>query len=167
MQRVIYCTCLLGEGTHSREGEAVNFSMPVTACILWEDGQGQLHGGSTEIEAGGGVPGFGGLQVPALCRGPPCGSVHGRRRGRASSDRYSGGGFLWRKPYDRAAGRGIGRRRNGRRGDPDLVIRRIRPAETLWDAAKAAGTTQEAIMEANGLSEDQQPQGMLLIPRGR
>ena len=50
---------------------------------------------------------------------------------------------------------------------PGLVIRRIRPGETLWDAAKAAKTTEQAIMEANGLAEDQQPQGMLLIPRGR
>ena len=166
MQRVIYCTCLLGEGTHSREGEAVNFSMPVTACILWEDGQGQLHGGSTEIRLEAAS------RASEDCRFRLCAedlhaaaSMGGdgaelRLTGTLEADSFGEShmtellGADWQEA-ERS------------QGGPGLVIRRIRPGETLWDAAKAAGTTQEAIMEANGLSEDQQPQGMLLIPRGR
>lgn len=40
IQRVIYCNCLPGEGTYSREGENVTFLRAVTAHVLWEDGQG-------------------------------------------------------------------------------------------------------------------------------
>ena len=166
IQRVIYCNCLPGEGTYSREGENVTFSIPVTAHVLWEDGQGMLHGGSAEakLESGSRAAEECGFEIHAqtLHVTPSTGSGGAELRisGTLEADSFGDSrisevlGADWEEAAEQRDG-------------PGLVIRRIRPGETLWDAAKAAKTTEQAIMEANGLAEDQQPQGMLLIPRGR
>lgn len=46
---------------------------------------------------------------------------------------------------------------------PSLILRRT-GEQGLWDIAKAAGTTVEAIRRANGLQEEPTPERMLLIP---
>ena len=46
---------------------------------------------------------------------------------------------------------------------PGLILRRA-GIDTLWDMAKVCGSTEEAIRQANGLSEDPAPERMLLIP---
>ncbi len=166
IQRVIYCTCLAGEGTHSREGEAVTFTVPVTIGALWEDNQGTLHGGTAEakLESASRAAeecrfqiGVDDLHVTPSTGGDGAelrvsGTLEADSFGESHISEVLGGEWQEEAPEQ---------------GGPGLVIRRIRPGETLWDAAKAARTTQAAIMEANGLAEDQQPQGMLLIPRGR
>ena len=166
IQRVIYCTCLPGEGTYSREGESVTFSVPVTAHVLWEDGQGILHGGSAEakLESGSRAAEECGFEIHAqalhVTPSTGVGGAELRISGTLEADSFGDSrisevlGADWEEAAEQRDG-------------PGLVIRRIRPGETLWDAAKAAKTTEQAIMEANGLAEDQQPQGMLLIPRGR
>lgn len=166
MQRVVYCTCLPGEGMHSREGEAVTFAMPVTVGVLWEDGQGQLHSSSAEVQLESAsraaedcrfrlrmedvhaVASMGGDGAELRLTG----TLEADSFGESRMTEVVGADWQEEAPEQ---------------GGPGLVIRRIRPGETLWDAAKAAKTTEQAIMEANGLKEDQQPQGMLLIPRGR
>ena len=51
---------------------------------------------------------------------------------------------------------------------PSVVLRLAAPGETLWDIAKAYGTTTEQILQANELEEDALPLGrMLLIPSTR
>ena len=46
---------------------------------------------------------------------------------------------------------------------PSLILRRAGD-QCLWDIAKAAGSTMEAIRKANGLSGEPAPEQMLLIP---
>ena len=46
---------------------------------------------------------------------------------------------------------------------PCLILRRGE-GDTLWDMAKACGSTEEAIRQANGLTEEPEPDRMLLIP---
>lgn len=46
---------------------------------------------------------------------------------------------------------------------PSLILRRAGDS-SLWDIAKAAGSTMEAIRRANGLSGEPVPEQMLLIP---
>jgi len=46
---------------------------------------------------------------------------------------------------------------------PSLILRRAGD-QGLWDIAKAAGTTVEAIRRANGLREEPAPDRMLLVP---
>ena len=54
---------------------------------------------------------------------------------------------------------------NARR--PSLVMRRLAPGETLWDAAKQYRTDEELIRAVNQLEEGTAPDKMLLIPRVR
>ncbi|MBQ1279315.1 MAG: LysM peptidoglycan-binding domain-containing protein [Clostridia bacterium] len=46
---------------------------------------------------------------------------------------------------------------------PSLILRRV-GEDTLWDIAKSAGSTVEAIMAANRLAETPPPEAMVLIP---
>lgn len=50
---------------------------------------------------------------------------------------------------------------------PSVILRAVRPGETLWDVAKACLSTEGEIMEATGLTSGEiYPGQMLLIPRG-
>jgi hypothetical protein len=46
---------------------------------------------------------------------------------------------------------------------PSLILRRT-GSESVWDIAKACGSTVSAIWEANGLESEPQEDQMLLIP---
>jgi len=46
---------------------------------------------------------------------------------------------------------------------PSLIVRRISGETTLWDVAKKAGTTVQAIQDANSLDGDTLQNGMLLL----
>ena len=46
---------------------------------------------------------------------------------------------------------------------PSLILRRM-GEQSLWEIAKAAGSTREAILKANGLTQEPDPGKMLLIP---
>ena len=46
---------------------------------------------------------------------------------------------------------------------PSLILRRV-GEEGLWEVAKSAGSTVEAIQKANGLQEEPEPGRLLLIP---
>lgn len=46
---------------------------------------------------------------------------------------------------------------------PSLILRRP-GTDTLWEIAKQCGSTEDAIRQANGLTEDPAPDRMLLIP---
>lgn len=51
---------------------------------------------------------------------------------------------------------------------PSVILRLPEHGESLWDLAKACGTTREEIVQANELTNDEIPQGkMLLIPSVR
>ena len=59
-------------------------------------------------------------------------------------------------------------RTRGETEQPSVVLRMAVPGERLWDIAKLYGTTEEEIMRANELEEEELPHGkMLLIPRVR
>ena len=62
-----------------------------------------------------------------------------------------------------------GEARNSESGPtPSLILRLATPGEGLWELAKTYGTTQEQILQANELTEEDLPEGkMLLIPRVR
>ena len=63
----------------------------------------------------------------------------------------------------------LGTMRCGEEGRiPSVVLRLAAPGEEIWDIAKAYGTTQEQIMQANELNNGTLPAGkMLLIPKVR
>lgn len=60
----------------------------------------------------------------------------------------------------------LGEKRETSEDAPSLVIRAVRPGQTLWDVAKAFSSTEEDILEASGLTDGElYPGQMLLIPR--
>ena len=46
---------------------------------------------------------------------------------------------------------------------PSLILRRA-GRQRLWDLARESGTTVDAIRKANGITEEPDPERMLLIP---
>ena len=50
---------------------------------------------------------------------------------------------------------------------PSLVLRRLLPGETLWDAAKQYRTDEALLRAVNRLEGEELPDKMLLIPRVR
>ncbi len=51
---------------------------------------------------------------------------------------------------------------------PSVAMRAAMPGESLWEIAKAYGTTIQRICQANGLEQEELPAGrLLLIPAGR
>lgn len=63
----------------------------------------------------------------------------------------------------------LGDVRHSEPGDaPSLILRLATPGEGLWELAKTYGTTREQILQANELTEEELPEGkMLLIPKVR
>ncbi len=62
----------------------------------------------------------------------------------------------------------LGEPRCSDRPRPSVILRLPETGETLWDIAKACGTTCGEIMQANELTDDHLPEGkMLLIPSAR
>ena len=57
----------------------------------------------------------------------------------------------------------IGEVEKKRENVPSLTVRRIPAGEQLWDVAKKAETTVQAVREANGLENDLLKEGMLLL----
>lgn len=46
---------------------------------------------------------------------------------------------------------------------PSVVLRAVRPGQTLWELAKEAATTPGALMERNGLTTEELTPGQLLM----
>ena len=57
----------------------------------------------------------------------------------------------------------VGQRKQPDPNRPSLILRRAGESR-LWDIAKSAGSTVEAIRSANGLTGEPNPEQMLLIP---
>ena len=61
----------------------------------------------------------------------------------------------------------LGEKREKSGQTPSVIIRAVRPGETLWDVAKDCLSTEGEIMEATGLTSGEiWPGQMLLIPKG-
>lgn len=72
------------------------------------------------------------------------------------------------KSFDMVCRAELGEPRNGDTLRPSVILRLPESGESLWDIAKACGTTKEHIMKANELTgEDISHNKMLLIPSAR
>ncbi len=162
--RVIYVNCLTGETSEKRSGEQIEFTLPVTAQILWENDQGQLRSSSVRTELTATTRASEGCRFEAettsltASGSPGMDDMDIKVNGTMAVSTYRPmdfleiiGGNLEEMEQEHSA--------------PGLIIRQPRREESLWDIAKEYHTTQEAILAANGLSEDAAPEGILLIPR--
>ncbi len=49
-QQLMFASCMQGEGSHVRNGELVELTLPVTAAVLWQDTQGALRAGTARVQ---------------------------------------------------------------------------------------------------------------------
>lgn len=68
-----------------------------------------------------------------------------------------------RRGLDMVTGLEIGQEEPRNENRPSLIVRRA-GTDTLWQIAKANGTTEDAIRQANRLQDQPEPNQMLLIP---
>lgn len=166
LQQLVFACCIPGEGGHVRSGELVELTLPVTAAVLWQDPQGALRAGTVRVQLEASS------RAAEDCRftltgdsltataSPGTEGLNVKVSGTMEVDSY--GGCSVRE----VVGAELTEQPTGAAG-PSLMIRRVRPEETLWEIAKAAKTTEAAIRGANGLADGETPTGMLLIPRSR
>lgn len=147
-----------------RTGSGLEMRLPGQFQVLWYGPEGELQGstvrweGKLDLPAGEDVllwavpePGelpramSGGGKISLSCSQPMRLTLHTRQR------------------ISTVTGLTVGERREADPQRPSLILRRA-GEQDLWDLAKAAGTTVEAIRRANGLTEEPAPGRMLLIP---
>lgn len=159
----------LGEMTRSREGEQLVLTVQPTLTVLYLGDQEQLMSVQRPLSA--------------VCRldCPEGAMFHGRCLcpGEVFAAPAAGGievrftlefhcmAVLPRMVPAVLSAR-VGEARSNDGLQPSVVLRMAEPEETLWDIAKAYGTTRQQIIQANELEPDApMPHTMLLIPRGR
>ena len=161
-ENVCFTACVPGELSHARNGETVEFTLPVSVQVLWQT-EGGLMGGRVRVNltcatraaskcrfearaedlTATAEPGAEGLNVKVT------GNLRLRTWGVAELREITGC-----EVSEAAEGR----------DRPGLIIRRPGRQEKLWDIAKQYRTTREAIQAANGISGEPEPGTLLLIP---
>ena len=152
------------EHTMERNGERVEFVLPIQASVLVEEADGRLssRNGRGEMRCmtqaskdcsfrlqpegleGRAMPATGGAEVQIT--GTLCLSTFADAR------------------ISEIVG-GETEEESGQTEIPGLVIRRVAEGDSLWSLAKRYKTTAKVIRSANGLQEDDAIGGLLLIPR--
>jgi hypothetical protein len=146
-----------------RTENGVQLEYPGQFQVLYYGEDGRLHGSSARWESSQTVPAGDNSRILAVPMG-------------ASAQAIAGNGQLQVKaevPVEMTAstdqsipmitGMELGQQKQPSPGRPSLILRRA-GENTLWDLAKASGSTTEAIRRANGLTGEPAPDRMLLIP---
>ncbi len=161
-EEIVYVTCMPGELSHTRTGETIEFTVPVSVQVVSRQ-EGQLRGGTVRVNltcttqaaqscrfeatveslTPTASPGSNGLDIKVT--GNLCISTYGS----SELQEIIGGEFIETEPE---------------KNRPGLIIRRPAPQETLWDIAKQYRTTIAAIEKANGLAGEPGVDTLLLIP---
>ena len=146
-----------------RTENGVQLEYPGQFQVLYYGEDGRLHGSSARWESSQTVPAGDNSRILAVPMG-------------ASAQAIAGNGQLQVKaevPVEMTAsadqsipmitGLELGQQKQPSPGRPSLILRRA-GENSLWDLAKASGSTTEAIRRANGLTGEPVPDQMLLIP---
>ncbi len=130
--------------------------------VLSYDAQGQLQSGSTRWEEGKTLAAHEDTVLTAVPQAPELGAQAGGQvslRGELPLEITA----TAQQKIPMVMGLTLGKAVEPDPDRPSLILRRA-GKESLWDIAKASGSTMEAIRQANGLQEDAEPGRMLLIP---
>lgn len=147
-----------------KNAQGVEMVIPGSFTVLGRNEQGNPQGASVKWEGSCILPAGAEVKVIAWCN--PTGSVQAdvtgeqlQLRGEVAVDAMT----LADKGLSQVTGLSLGEYRDTDAERPGLIL--CRPGEkSLWQLAKQAGSTMEAIREANGLQEEPEPDRMLLIP---
>jgi len=152
-----------GHPRQSRAGECVEITLPGTVSLLCADEEGHLHGEQQHWEGQTSVPAD--RAVEMLCAGVELQTPVWERSGEALTLRQEAQVQLrsnLRGSVGAVSGLTLGEPKPKTRC-PSLILKRAEAA-SLWETAKQCGSTVDAILEANGLTQEPEPGVMLLIP---
>ncbi len=162
-QALVEATVLGAQPEQFRSDGQVQLTLQGTCQILYRDENGQLQADTAKWEHKQSLPTGEGVQL--LCTAEPVGTP-------AASLTATAAQVCWDMAVQRCAGVqqsfsmvtalqcSEGSQTEPR---PSLILRRP-CGDSLWEIAKACGSTREAICQVNGLAEDTPPDRMLLIP---
>ncbi len=142
----------------------VTLELPGHTQLLYRDAEGTLRGSSQRWTLKKELPADQGVSLEAL-PGFPSGpqTIPGREGERLSWELPLDITAAGAAPMEILTGLTLGAPQPGDPNRPSLILRR--PGDqSLWDLAKAAGSTVEAIRSANGLTGEPEPGRLLIIP---
>ncbi len=146
-----------------RQEGAVELEMPGTFQVLYYGEDGQLHSTSARWEGRHRIPVDDNTALTAVPMAAEVTANPGNRQITMKAEIPLEMTATARQSIPMVTGLDLGEPKQQDPGRPTLVLRRADDS-SLWDIAKGAGSTMEAIRKANGLEEDPTPGQMLLIP---
>ena len=147
-----------------RRGDAVDLGLQGAFQTLYYDGDGNLNAGSTRWTEDRTMEVPRDVNLTATCRfvGLPQGDG-GMDGIHLAMDMSLDTTAAEESGVEMVTGMELGEITPAAPDRPSLILRRV-GEESLWDMAKHYGSTEQAIREANGLTEEPTPGQILIIP---
>lgn len=131
--------------------------------LLYYGEDGRLHGSQARWEGKQTIPSDENSRLVAIPMGADTQAVTGNGRIQVKTEMPVELTTVTEQAIPMVTGVELGQKKQPDPNRPSLILRRA-GEDRLWDIAKAAGSTMEAIRQANSLSGEPSPQQMLLIP---
>lgn len=157
-------TSFLPDFPRQRRGEhGIEMVIPGTFQVLYYGSDGNLHSASARWEGQHQIPADSQSSILTIPQPSDPQTVIGNNQMIVKTDIPVETVTRTRQRFPMVTGLELGENRIPDPGRPTLILRRA-GNDRLWDIAKNAGSTVDAIRQANGLSEEPEPEQMLLIP---
>lgn len=154
----------LPDFSRQRPGEnGVQLEYPGQFQVLYYDEDRRLRGATCRWEGKGNLPMGENSRVTAVPMGPEAQTMIGNGSILVKADLPMELTATTKQEIPMVTGVALGQQKKPDPDRPCLILRRA-GSSSLWDIAKAAGSTMEAIRRANGLTGEPNPEQMLLIP---
>lgn len=141
----------------------IELEYPGQFQLLYYGEEGQLQGTTSRWEGNGSLSADENSRINAVPVGAEAQAVTGNGNILAKAEIPVELTTITRQPISMVTGVELGQQKKQDPNRPSLILRRAGHS-SLWDIAKAAGSTVEAIRRANGLTGEPNPEQMLLIP---
>ena len=141
-----------------REGESISMEFPAQFITLYRDEEGNLQCAAESWTGNASIPAGENCRVTAALTGWHPLDASGREQ-RINLRLHT----TANQDIEQITGLSIGDRKEVKEGRPSLILRRM-DADSLWEFAKASGSTVDAIRKANQLETEPDAGQMLLIP---
>ena len=141
----------------------VQLEYPGQFQVLYYDEERRLRGTTSRWEGKGNLPMGENSRITVVPMSPEVQTITGNGNILAKAEIPVELTTTARQEISMVTGVELGQKKKPDPGRPSLILRRA-GSSSLWDIAKAAGSTMEAIRRANGLAGEPSPEQMLLIP---
>ncbi len=146
-----------------RTDDGVELTIPGTFQVLFYGEDGKLYSGAVRWEGQQSIHADQNSRIMAVPLAENVQASAGNGRLLAKVEMPLEMTTVTRQGISMVTGVSLGEQRPADPGRPSLILRRA-GEDSLWDIAKASGSTMDEIRRANGLQEEPLPNQMLLIP---